>query len=127
MSYNLSVFHPSVKKRVEEGEELDGFEHEPIEVAEMQKFIHRLGLYKYQLNSETPDRKGYIKEVAGVPVSVGVYRAEIGFSVPYGKSEPIFEALQDASELCDTGGLALFDPQTGEWLDWEIAEWVRIG
>lgn len=48
-----------------------------------------------------------------------VFRTEIAFDVRYGKDseEAIFEALQDASELCDGRGLALYNPQIGEWND----------
>ena len=39
------------------------------------------------------------------------------FSVPYWNDaeNAIFEALQTAHELCDTGEMVVFDPQTGDW------------
>ena len=119
MSYDISVFHPSVKQKVEGGLAFDGFEHDRLEAAEVEAFLESLTLYGYQQESETPQRKGFVKKVGRCPIQVGVYATEISFSVPSGKGseEAVFEALQDASELCDTDGLALFNPQTGEWFD----------
>ena len=116
MSYDISIFHVLVKQEVERGLEIDGFEHSPLEAGVVRNFLDRLQKYGYHLEDETPRRKGFVKQVGDCPVQVGVYDTQIAFSVPYWNSEDaIFEALQDASELCDSDGLALFNPQTGEW------------
>jgi hypothetical protein len=37
--------------------------------------------------------------------------------VPYGlDDDSIFDALQDSSELIESGNLALFNPQENEWM-----------
>ena len=93
-----------------------GLNTHPLEASVVRNFLDRLQKYGYHLEDETPRRKGFVKQVGDCPVQVGVYDTQIAFSVPYWNSEDaIFEALQDASELCDSDGLALFNPQTGEW------------
>ncbi len=117
MSYDISIVHSSVKQKVEAGEELDAFEHQPLEEDEIKAFLDRLPGYGYQLELETPEIKSFVKQVMACPIQVTVFDTEISFSVPYWENaeQAIFEALQDASEMCDSGKLALYDPQTGEW------------
>ena len=73
--------------------------------------------YGYELQSQTAERKTFSKLVGDSHVDVSIYHTEIAFTVAGGDADAIFEALQDASELCDSEHMALFDPQTGEWQD----------
>ena len=117
MSYDLRIFNVSIKQKFDAGFRLDEFEPPPLEAMEVERFLKRLTAYGYGLEGETPLRKGFVKQINGCPIQVGVYATEIAFSVPYwGNQQAIFDALQDASEMCDSGRLALFDPQAGQWL-----------
>jgi hypothetical protein len=96
MSYNLQIFHREVKTQVETGLELDAFEHPKLE-------------------TETSEVKTFAKG----SITVNVFETMISFTVPYGlEDDSIFDALQDSSELIDTGNLALFNPQENEWTVW---------
>lgn len=117
MSYGIYLYHPSVREEVEGGRELDEFDHSPLAKAAVTQFLAGLEQYGYELQSQTADRKTFSKPVGDVQVEVSVYDTEIAFTVAGGDEDAIFEALQDASELCDSEHMALFDPQSGEWQD----------
>jgi hypothetical protein len=117
MSYDISIFHISVKQKVDEGLVLDGFEHPFLEEKDVARFLERLVKYAYKVESEDTSMKTFMKEVNGCPIEVHVFDTEISFSVPFWESSrsAIFEALQDATELSDSDTMALYDPQAGEW------------
>lgn len=115
MSYSVCLFAPEVRRRVTAGEQLDLFEHPPLPAAEVEALGARLEKYGYTRDAAGPPRVAtYLKKVQGAVVEVGVYRTQISFSTS-GGHEAMFEALQTASELCDTEAFALFDPQQCQW------------
>jgi len=117
MSYNIYLYRPEVKAAALAGAELDEFEHPVIPDEVRQGFIDRLLKYDYELESTTPRRAEYIHKNRAWSIQVVVYSSEIAFSIPYwdDAENAIFEALQTAHELADTGDLVVYDPQTGEW------------
>lgn len=117
MSYGIYLYHPSVREAVEGGQELDEFVHPPLADSAVAELIRGLEHYGYRLQSRTGERSTFSKPVGGVHIDVSVYDTEIAFTVAGGDEDAIFEALQDAAELCDVEHMALFDPQTGEWQD----------
>ncbi len=119
MSYDIGIYHPEVRGRVEGGEDLDGFEHPQLDSAAASRFVESLAAYGYNAEPSAPDHRAFVKNVSGNEVLVHVFPTEIAFSVPYGKNskDAIFEALQDASEILDSKHMCMFDPQTGEWAD----------
>jgi hypothetical protein len=115
MSYDLQIYHREVKTQIETGLELDAFEHPKLETEDVEGFLVRLGKYGYTLESETSEVKTFEKG----SITVNVFETMIAFTVPYGlDDDSIFDALQDSSELIDTGNLALFNPQEDEWTVW---------
>jgi hypothetical protein len=119
MSYGIGIYHPSVRARVQGGEEMDEFDHPQLDAAAVSRFVEGLAGYGYEAEASTPDCRAFAKAVSGNPIQVHVFATEIAFSVPYGKNskDAIFEALQDASELIEPEHMCLFDSQTGEWAD----------
>lgn len=117
MSYGIYLYHPSVREAVEGGRELDEFIHPPLADAAVAQFLEGLEQYGYRLQSRTSERSSFSKPVSGSFGDVSVYDTEVAFTVAGGDEDAIFEALQDAAELCDAEHMALFDPQTGEWQD----------
>ena|SRR6185503_2920212 len=117
MSYGIYLYHPSVRAEVEGGRELDEFTHPSLAQAAVTQFLSSLEQYGYVLQSEAGERKTFSKPVGDSSVDVSIYDTEIAFTVSGGDEDALFEALQDASELCDSEHMALFDPQTGEWQD----------
>jgi hypothetical protein len=119
MSYDIGIYHPSVRDRVEGGEEMDEFDHPQLDAAAVRRFIEALAGYGYGVEPSTSECRAFAKTVSDSRVQVHVFATEIAFSVPYGKNskDAIFEALQDASELIEPEHMCVFDPQTGQWLD----------
>ena len=119
MSYDIGIYNPAVRDRVEGGEELDAFDHPQLDATAVARFVDALAGYGYKTESSTAECRSFSKAVSGNPVEVNVFATEIAFSVPYGKNsqEAIFEALQDAAELMEPEHMCMFDPQTGEWTD----------
>jgi hypothetical protein len=117
MSYGIYLYHPSVRAEVERGRELDEFAHPSLAKAAVASLLSGLEQYGYLLQSQTDERKTFSKPVGDSHVDVSVYDTEIAFTVSGGDADAIFEALQDAAELCDSEHMTLFDPQTGEWQD----------
>src|SRR5262245_10471426 len=119
MSYDLGIYHPTVRGRVDGGEEMDEFDHPPLDAASVSRFVESLSAWGYRPEPSTPDCRTFVKSVSGTPVQVHVFATEIAFSVPYGSNsrDAIFEALQDASELVEPEHMCMFNPQTGEWAD----------
>jgi hypothetical protein len=117
VSYSVLIFDASVKAAAAAGQELDEFKHAPISSSDMERFLARLEKYGYELESENPRSREYVKHVAGCPIQLSVFPSEIAFSVPFwkGSESAIPEALQDASELSDSETTVLFNPQTNEW------------
>ncbi len=112
MSYDLHIFHREVKKQVDAGLELDTFEHPPLEAADVERFLERLGRYGYTLEAATLEVRTFGKK----SITVNVFKTMIAFTVPYGSDDDsIFDALQDSSDLIDAGQIALFNPQENEW------------
>jgi len=75
--------------------------------------------YGYKLESSSPLLKEYVKVVDNCPITVAVFPTLIAFSIPYWREmgDALFEALQDASELTDSGKFSLFNPQENSWSD----------
>jgi hypothetical protein len=117
MSYDIYLYHSSVRAEAERGRELDEFVHPSLTEAAVTQFLSGLEQYGYELQSQTAERKTFSKQLGNFHIDVSVYDTEIAFSVAGGDADAIFEALQDASELCDSESMALFDPQAGEWQD----------
>jgi hypothetical protein len=119
MSYDIGIYHPTVRSRVEGGEEMDEFDHPKLDTPAVERLVGALTTYGYSAEPSTADCRAFIKHVSGNPIQVHVFATEISFSVPYGTSvkEAIFEAIQDASELVEPKYMCLFDPQTGKWAD----------
>ena len=117
MSYGIYLYHPSVREEAERGRELDEFVHPSLAEAVITQFLGGLGQYGYELQSQTAECKTFSKPAGDSHVDVSVYDLEIAFTVSGGDADAIFEALQDASELCDSEHMAMFDSQTGEWQD----------
>ena len=119
MSYSFQLYHPTVRERTRQGNELDTFEHPRLETAAVSEFVNGLAQYGYKLESSTANSRHFVKSVGGCPIQVGVYESEIAFSIPYWKNseDAIFEALQDASELADFEHMAMFNPQDDVWAD----------
>ena len=119
MSYDIYLFHPSVRQQVEQGRELDEFNHPPLDSSAVEKFINNLAAYGYRLESTTPECRSFIKNMDGCPIQVSVFTTEIAFTIPYWENsqDAIREALQDACDIPEPEAMVLFDPQTGEWTD----------
>lgn len=117
MSYGIYLYHPSVRGEAECGRELDEFAHPSLAEAAVAQFLTGLEQHGYELQSQTAERTTFSKSVGDSHVDVSIYDTEIAFTVAGGDADAIFEALQDASELCDSEHMALFDPRTGEWQD----------
>jgi hypothetical protein len=84
-------------------------------------FEKRLQLYPYELSpGESPPRVYKYTKSKGWSLQVEVDANEIRFTAPETKSfnsSLIFECLQTASELCDSGKLAVFHVRDEEWLE----------
>jgi hypothetical protein len=119
MSYDIGIYHPTVRKRAEGGAEMDEFDHPPLDAAAVARFIEGLSDYGYESGNSTPAFKEFKKDVDGSPVEVRIFPTEIAFKVSFGKNskDAIFEALQDAQELLEPDHMCLFDPQSGEWAE----------
>ncbi|MDO5692468.1 MAG: hypothetical protein Q4G70_08295 [Pseudomonadota bacterium] len=119
MSYNIQIFHPIVRKQVEQGRKIDEFEHPPLDPSAVERFVSNLAKYDYNLETTTSDCREFAKHIDDCPIQVSVFTTEIAFSVPYWENsdDAIFEALQDASELFESEYMALFNPQVGEWAE----------
>jgi hypothetical protein len=117
MSYDIYIYHSTVKEKVGQGLAIDEFEPPFLLEEDVKRFLDRLPGYGYQLEFEDKEHKEFIKTVSDCPIQVHLYTTEIAFSIPYWKNceEAIFEALQDASVLSDSGSMVIYDPQTGEW------------
>lgn len=118
MSYGINIYHPAVKEAAHRGLELDAFEHPPLPPDVVEAFVSRLGRYGYKQMSQSSFVSEFTKSMKGQTVQVSVFANEITFSVPFGPAfeSGVFEALQTATELCDTGALVVHDPQAGEWV-----------
>ena len=118
VSYDISVFRREVRDAVERGADLEAVERAPFEPQQIADFVAALAACGYEPEASTADHREFVKKVAGCPVQVSVFANEVGFSVPYWENsdEAIFTALQDASEICDLDSMAIFDPQTGDWV-----------
>lgn len=119
MSYHVYLYHPDVKSSAATGAELDSFTHPEIPEEVRQRFVERLLKYDYVLEADNPNCREFIHTNQAWSVQVAVFSTEIAFSVPYWKDvkNAVFEALQTAHELSDTGELVVYDPQTGEWIE----------
>jgi hypothetical protein len=119
MSYSIQLFHPAVRRTVEEGQELDEFDHPLIDQSAVNKFVEKLAQYDYRLEFSTPQSREFVKLIGSCPIQVIVFDSEIAFSIPFwdNSEAAIFEALQDASELADPEHMVLFNPQEGKWID----------
>ena len=119
MSYGIGIYHPSVRARVEGGEELDAFTHHKLDAVAVTRFVEGLAEYGYQPESATPASRTFVKDVSGTPIQVHVFSTEIACSIPYWETskEAIFEALQDAAELVEPEHMCIFDQQSDEWLE----------
>jgi hypothetical protein len=117
MSYDIRIYHPTVRERVEAGEEMDGFEHPQFDAEAVSRFVKRLGTWGYQAESTSAKCSTFVKTVSENTIQVRVFATEIAISVPYRREEnpAIFEALQDASEMVDTKHMRIFNPQEGKW------------
>src|SRR5687767_50914 len=87
----------------------------------MDDFEKILQKYHYELNQggELPRVYKYTK-TKGWSLNVEVEANEIRFTTPLTKSynsSMIFECLQTASELCDSGKLSIFHVKASEWID----------
>jgi hypothetical protein len=125
VSYSVNIFHVDVRRKIEEGQKLDGFSHPELKTEDMKRLIKRLGLYGYQpVGQQIADALKakpleFVKQVGTCPITVTVFPSQVSFSVPYweGSQDAILEALQDASELSDSESLALHNPQLNAWSD----------
>ncbi len=119
MSYAISIYHPDVRTRAVSGVELDEIEHPRIPEAVRQSFITSITAYGYELETENKVSEAYVKGVGSCPIEITVFRNMISFNVPYwsDSEKAIFEALQDASEICHGHDLVIHNPQTGEWIE----------
>lgn len=117
MSYDIAIFHSSVKQKIDHGFKIDCFEHSRFEEKDLARFLERLVKYGYKPENEHASIKAFIKEVNACPIQVHIFSTQISFSVPYwsNSESAIFEALQDANELSDSEDMVLYDQQTGEW------------
>lgn len=117
MSYNLYLYHPDVKAIAASGAEIDEIDVPLIPEDVRQRLIDRLLKYDYELGTANPNCTEYIHKNRRWSIQVAVFRTEIAFSVPYwdDAESAIFDALQTAHELADTGEIVVYDPQTGEW------------
>jgi hypothetical protein len=119
MSFGFSLFHPEVRWRVEAGEALDAFLHPRLEPKALARFTDKLLHYNYTLEFTTEKSQHFVKDIEGVPIQVGIYTTEIGFSVPCWENADgaIFCARQDAMEMLEPEWMTFYDPQSNEWVD----------
>jgi len=117
MSYDIYIYHRTVKEKVKQGLDIDEFEHPILLKDDMKRFLDELPGYGYQLEFEDNESKGFIKTVNECPIQVSVFATEIAFSIPYWKNSDyaIFEALEDTSRLSHSESMVIYNPQTGEW------------
>ncbi|HTE43218.1 MAG TPA: hypothetical protein VK629_20515 [Steroidobacteraceae bacterium] len=115
MSYSVYLYNPLVREEVERGQDIDAFAHPQINRDAVAEFLVGLEQCGYSLQLKNAERQVFKKSIGDAVVEVDVYDTEIGFSVASGDKEAIFEALQDASELCDAEHMVLYDPQAGGW------------
>ena len=80
MSYEIYIFHSSVKDKIDSGIKLDAFEHCPIETSEISLFIERLHHYGYKQGQNSNE---FFKNIDDCPIQVHIFNSEISFSVPY--------------------------------------------
>lgn len=112
MSYDVFVFAVSTKAQHVAGMALDVIEHEPIDAVVRDRFGETLESYGYARAGGDDVVVRFEHPEFGIGVSIR--ESEIAFSAPFG--DATFEALMTASEMCGSEpGLALFDPQAGEW------------
>ena len=112
MSYDVFVFAASTKAQHMAGTALDVIDHEPIDPLVRARFGETLETYGYARVGGDDVVARFEHSEFGIGVSIR--ESEISFSAPFG--DATFEALMTASEICGSEpGLALFDPQVGEW------------
>lgn len=117
MSYDVCIYRAEVKAKADTGLELDEFEHPAFPAADLATIVARLERRGYRPEATGAHGREFVKDVGGCPVQVNLFPAEFAFSVPFwdNAEQAIFEALMDAAELADSDGMAVYDPQTGEW------------
>lgn len=81
--------------------------------AQIASLKDRLGMYGYAVTHETSAKTQLSNEEWGVEVTV----MPNYLLFASGTGDELFEALQTASELTDSGEFAKFDPQEGGWED----------
>lgn len=118
MSYDVYIYHVEVAKKTQSGIALDAFEHTPIDVADMSRFLDRIAKYGYERDN-TAGGIEFTKEVAGCAIQVAVFPTEIAFSIPFWEDlqDALTEARMDAIELSDSETTAVYDPQNDDWIE----------
>src|SRR5262249_30650172 len=76
MSYSFNLFHPIVQKHVEQGKEIDEFDHPPLDSSAVERFISNLAKYGYIPESTTPQCREFVKSIDGCPIQVSVFTTE---------------------------------------------------
>jgi hypothetical protein len=79
MSYDIGIYHPSVRARVEGGEEMDEFEHPQLDAAAVGRLVEALVGYGYGAEPSTSECRAFVKAVSGNPIQVHVFATEIAF------------------------------------------------
>ncbi len=119
MSYELYIYDPYVKTKMDDGYTIEEIEVPPIPADVLRSFRNRLEQYDYQLVNEDHDHCEYQHTDKNWGISVNIHNTEICFSVPFWDDfdDALFEARMTSAELCDTPQLLVYDPQGEEWLD----------
>ena len=117
MSYSCHIYSCSEKANSNIGKKAESLQLNKIEASTLNEFQQRLKKYQYKLQRINGDSQHYEKEIASSVIEVIVTPNCISFSVAYNNPDLIFKLLQDATELSDSEELALYNPQTGEWID----------
>ena len=120
MSYQIILSTSATKEKQLESGTPEFFEDEEnfIHFSELQFEKLKSGLETWDYNELDQEENGDIsfKHEAGYADAL-LTKSALYFSAS--SEDGIFEIMQTASEMCDTGEFARYDPQTGEWEETE--------
>lgn len=124
MSYDVQLYRREVQEKHAQQPDEAFFEEDenilPFTPAQRQGLHDRLLRYRYQLVSRQLTHHEYeLVQQGAARVSAQLFDGGLYFSVSPASTEDIFDIGMTASEFTDGGDFAKYDPQLGDWENWE--------